>query len=821
MRREFFIILTILVLIAADSNPVYGKIERSEREALSTFFRVAGGPGWEKKGNWNGDPGTENTWQGIVCDTNNTMVLQVNLGQNNLKGEIPADLGLLLNLESLVLSDNQLEKVHPPAGKLEKLTILDLSINHLKGPVPAWIKEFTNLKKLDLSNNQLTGTIPSWIKELKNLKELDLGNNQLTGTIPGWIGDLENLEKICLDGNRLEGSIPGELDNLSKLTELRLGHNRLTGKIPSELLNLKNLANSKSNFKFNALYTDNTKLKSFLKMKQSGGDWESTQTIAPRDITAQSLSRNSIKISWKPIDYKEDSGGYRVFYGTVPGGPYPHPDPTGHLVDDKAKNNIIVEGLTPSTRYYFVVKTWTNKHSSNRNKVESETSKEVAAVTRGIIISGKVTDTKKQGVPDVAIEASDRGGKSITDSRGEFNLPVTPGWSGTIKPNKKGYDFSPSFIAYQEKIKEDVPNQVFTAAANTVISGEVTDPGGTAGIPGVAITFSNQEGTTEATTDAKGKYEHIVTYGWTGEITASKADYRFKIDPPVDQAVPDDQTVVTVEGRVTRNFKSIPPKISGKVTDIKDKALAGVTLVFKEEGKSSETKTNQNGEYSKEVNTYWSGSVTPKKRRYIFYPGKRDYKNITIKTEISAEDYKAVSSRKFFISAAVNYMTPSEKDFEDIYGKSILSPEIKLGYKFYRGFHIWGGYGFASANGESRVFQEPTKWHQGLLSMGFSMLGLSDRDLSKKFGFKTEMGVFYTWYQEEMNPKEEDRAKKFKTSGSAVGVRLEVGVIFKTTDEMFTEISMGYLLASDTIEKTAKKLNLGSLNALVGLGLRF
>jgi len=362
-----------------------------------------------------------------------------------------------------------------------------------------------------------------------------------------------------------------------------------------------------------------------------------------------------------------------------------------------------------------------------------------------------------------------------------------------------------------------VPNQVFTAAANTVISGEVTDPGGTAGIPGVTITFANKKGTTETTTDAKGKYEHIVTYGWTGEITAAKAGYRFKIDP----LPPAEQMVVTVEGRVTRNFKSIPPVISGKVTGIKDKALAGVTLVFKEEGKSSETKTNQEGKYAKEVNNNWSGSVIPKKRRYIFYPARRDYKNITIKTEISAEDYKAVSSRKFFISAAVNYMTPSEKDFEDIYGKSILSPEIKLGYKFYRGFHIWGGYGFASANGESRVFREPTKWHQGLLSMGFSILGLSDRNLSKKFGFKTEMGVFYTWYKEEMNPKEEDRAKNFKTTGSALGVRLEVGVIFKTTEGMFTEISMGYLLASDTIEKTGKKLNLGSLKALVGLGLRF
>lgn len=817
MRRVFFILLIIFLFIVDASNPVYGEIERSERDALLTLFHATNGPNWNNKDKWRGNRGTENKWHGIECDANNTTVLKIDLGENNLKGEIPADLGLLVNLESLKLSDNQLKKVHAPAGnKLEKLKKLELRKTQLTGKIPDWIRELKNLEELDLSNNQLTKKIPEWIKELKNLKKLDLSDNQLIGTIPGCIGELKNLEELRMDGNRLEGPIPRELGNLSKLTVLRLGHNRLTGRIPSQLLNIKKLTNNKSNFKWNALYTDNASLKGFLKKKQSGADWESTQTIAPGGITAESLSKESIKISWKPIDYKEGRGGYRVFYSTTSGGPYTLFDPPDHPLADKAKDNIIVKGLTASTRYYFVVQTWTESHSSNQNKVESDFSKEVVGVTRGIIISGAVTDLENnKGIPDVEIEASPKGGKSFTDSSGKFELSATSGWLGTITPRKKGYDFNPPSYEYKKEIDQDLS---FMAEANTVISGEVTNSKGTAGIPGVTITFSNKQGDTMVTTKEKGEYKHIVTYGWTGKITASKHDYKFKIDPPPKEKEKKD---VTVKGRVTRNFKSIPPIISGKVTDIKGKAMPGVTLVFKEDGEYSETTTDQEGKYKKEVNTYWSGSVTPKKRRYIFIPAMIPYKNVTITKKIPPGKYTAVLNLKFFISAAVNYMIPLEKDFDDIYGKSILSPGIKLGYKFYRNFYIWGGYGFSSANGESRVFHEPTKWRQGLLSLGFSFFSLSDQNPANKFGFKAEMGAFYIWYKEEMNPMEEDLAKKFKTSGSAMGVRLEVGMIFKTTDRLFTEISMGYLLASDTIEKTSKKLNLGGVKALLGLGLRF
>ncbi|MCP5052918.1 MAG: hypothetical protein GY940_37460, partial [bacterium] len=46
---------------------------------------------------------------------------------------------------------------------------------------------------------------------------------------------------------------------------------RLEGDIPSELKRLSALKDDRSDFKWNALYTNDQSLKAFLDMKQSGG----------------------------------------------------------------------------------------------------------------------------------------------------------------------------------------------------------------------------------------------------------------------------------------------------------------------------------------------------------------------------------------------------------------------------------------------------------------------------------------------------------------------------------------------------------------------
>ena len=121
---------------------------------------------------------------------------------------------------------------------IENTTQLDLGNNQLTGPIPPEIGNLTNLTWLYLSNNQLTGPIPPETGNLNNLIYLDLGSNQLTGSIPPEIGNLTNLEWLYLSNNQLTEEIPLEIGNLNNLIYLDLFNNQLTGEIPENICDL-------------------------------------------------------------------------------------------------------------------------------------------------------------------------------------------------------------------------------------------------------------------------------------------------------------------------------------------------------------------------------------------------------------------------------------------------------------------------------------------------------------------------------------------------------------------------------------------------------
>ena len=121
---------------------------------------------------------------------------------------------------------------------IENTTQLDLGNNQLTGSIPPEIGNLTNLTWLYLSNNQLTGPIPPETGNLNNLIYLDLGSNQLTGSIPPEIGNLTNLEWLYLSNNQLTEEIPLEIGNLNNLIYLDLFNNQLTGEIPENICDL-------------------------------------------------------------------------------------------------------------------------------------------------------------------------------------------------------------------------------------------------------------------------------------------------------------------------------------------------------------------------------------------------------------------------------------------------------------------------------------------------------------------------------------------------------------------------------------------------------
>ena len=233
----------------------------SVRDALGAIYHATDGDNWSNNRNWMSDAPL-GEWFGVTTD-DQSRVVDLDLSQNQLRGELPPAIGRLTDLQELFLWGNQLSGPIPPElghlgnlaqmyiwanqfsgtippelGSLANLERLVLGINELSGPIPPELGNLSSLTHMDLTLNQLSGAIPP---ELGNLTWLVLWSNRLEGEIPVELGQLTELTRVDFDFNRLSGEIPVELANLTQLDTLYLSVNRLTGEIPAELGTLANL----------------------------------------------------------------------------------------------------------------------------------------------------------------------------------------------------------------------------------------------------------------------------------------------------------------------------------------------------------------------------------------------------------------------------------------------------------------------------------------------------------------------------------------------------------------------------------------------------
>jgi hypothetical protein len=690
MKRLIFSLnIFMIISIIWGAGMMYGKIPWKENNALHTLFNTTGGNDWNNKTNWNSAPGTENTWRGVTCDTENMRVLELNLAKNNLKGTLPVELG-------------------------------DLS----------------NLVALDLSGNSLTGSFPGCIRQLKNLKRLNLSNNLLSGPIPPWIGELENLEELRLDNNMLSGPLPKEFEKLAKLKIVTLNSNRLNGEIPSSMGELSQLENNESDFRWNALYTSNKSVRKFLNQKQVDGDWESTQTVAPSDIKIIDITDTTIKLSWKPITYTNGVGGIQVDY-------WKHGTPAKTVeIKDKTVSTWGLECLEKRTKYHFNIKVWTVIHQKNKKyKIESETG-EFTVTTRGIVISGTIRNPGGKAEPHVTLEASNNGGITKTDQDGKYILSVPPGWSGIVTPSKECFEFFPPIGIKYTDLETEKEGQDYIAVANTIISGKITYKG--KGIPGIELIFLSREGERSSTkTDDNGQYVHVVPPRWAGTVTPQKDSFGFE---------PHQENYDAVTGPSVKDYTLRFPVISGRVTDRQDKGIPGIKLLFSNVAKdkynylSDTAITDENGTYRNDILTDWSGSITPKapgKKRAIFFPAARN--NLSAQNTQTTVDFKMEPDFKLFIAITGNYMIPAVENFSEIYSRGVISPEIIAGYIFYRDFYIWSGFSFFTKSGASLVLKEPTQWKQRYFTLGFGYY----KNAPIIFGWEIKAGAIFVNYSEE------------------------------------------------------------------------
>lgn len=210
-----------------------GNTQYTEREALIALYNATGGDNWTNNTNWCSDkPLSE--WYGVRVL--NGSVVSLDLFDNNMVGEIPAEIKYLKQLSSITLDSNGITNIPDEIAELPlyKLSVYWNNISKL----PEDIGALKNVRILYLGYNPLNCEIPESIGTLTNLEHLVLRSCGLSGTIPESVGNLTNLSVIDLSDNELTGGIPVSLGDLVNLERIELNYNNLTGRVPESVMEL-------------------------------------------------------------------------------------------------------------------------------------------------------------------------------------------------------------------------------------------------------------------------------------------------------------------------------------------------------------------------------------------------------------------------------------------------------------------------------------------------------------------------------------------------------------------------------------------------------
>jgi LRR receptor-like serine/threonine-protein kinase FLS2 len=129
------------------------------------------------------------------------------LHNNMLSGSIPSFLGNLVNLEVLSMSDNQYTGSIPPTlAHASNMSQFDVSFNSLSGSIPTELSLWYNLSSLDLNNNLLQGRYSLQLSEA--FVNLDISNNHLSGPVFNFVTSSARLRFINVAGNSFTGTLP-------------------------------------------------------------------------------------------------------------------------------------------------------------------------------------------------------------------------------------------------------------------------------------------------------------------------------------------------------------------------------------------------------------------------------------------------------------------------------------------------------------------------------------------------------------------------------------------------------------------------------------
>jgi type II secretory pathway component GspD/PulD (secretin) len=258
-------------------------------------------------------------------------------------------------------------------------------------------------------------------------------------------------------------------------------------------------------------------------------------------------------------------------------------------------------------------------------------------------------------------------GDPVTGENGVFSVKVDYGWSGTITPEKEGYEFEPTELPYTNIIT-DQTNENFNAKVLTyVISG-------TAGMAGVEM--KGLPG--NPYTDQNGYFTATVNHGFSGTLTPWKEGYKFVPASLILANVNSDRSGWSCSSEI------IKLTISGTTR------LEGVQMT----GLPGNPVTGKDGSYSVTVDYNWNGTVMPIKEGYQFTPESMPYPAVTAdmanqmytytkitytitgNTQVDGVTIKGIPGKPVISTGGGNYVASVEHGFT-----GTITP-TKEGYEF-------------------------------------------------------------------------------------------------------------------------------------------
>ncbi|KAG0096904.1 hypothetical protein BGZ93_003787 [Podila epicladia] len=121
---------------------------------------------------------------------------------NEFTGNIPKEFGNCKLLSSILQPERNVKRL------TRTIVNRNLGDNHLTGEIPESIYTLRNLKILDLPGNKLSGKISPEIGNMAGLTKLILSHNNFNDSLPVEIQNLKRLESMVVNYNSFSGVFP-------------------------------------------------------------------------------------------------------------------------------------------------------------------------------------------------------------------------------------------------------------------------------------------------------------------------------------------------------------------------------------------------------------------------------------------------------------------------------------------------------------------------------------------------------------------------------------------------------------------------------------